>query len=65
MFLWTMTRDTALVTSRGEVGQCNIGVNGFLKDKGFGEAEEENCQGEGNRTEERNKLRLKLCQAQV
>ena len=49
------------MTSPVEVGQGHIGVNGIVKDKGRGEAEEENCQGEGGRTEERNIWYLVRC----
>ena len=59
-----MTRDLiissmALVTGYGEVGQGHIGVNGIVKDKVRGE--EENCHGEGGRTEERNIWYLVKC----
>ena len=58
-FSWTMTRDmiispTALMTGRGEGGKGHVWVNGVVKVEGCGEEEEENCHGEGGRTEERN-----------
>ena len=53
-----MTRDHvhygALDCGRVKVGQGHVGVNGVVRDEVRGEEEEENCLGEGGRTEERN-----------
>ena len=57
-----MTRDMVMSTTvlhdcgLGEVGQAHVGVNGIVKDE-----EEENCQGEGGWTEERNIWYLVRC----
>ena len=49
---------------RGEVCQGHIRVNGIIKDGVRGEEKEENCPGEGGRTEERNIWYLVRCYIQ-
>ena len=45
----------------GEGGQGHVEVDGIVKDEVRGEEEEENCPGEGGRTEERNIWYLGRC----
>ena len=45
----------------GEGGQGHVEVDGIVKDEVRGEEEEENCPGEGGRTEERNIWYLVRC----